>query len=88
MKGREWDNVSNQAKRLISRMLRYNPDERISIAEALNDAWITTYSKKSAFDQAIILDSLNNMKQFRTEQKMQQAVMTFIATQLVNRDEL
>jgi calcium-dependent protein kinase len=36
----EWQLVSREAKMLIKKMLTYNPDERISAEEALNDEWI------------------------------------------------
>ena len=37
-----WDTVSEQAKLLIKRLLRYKPDERLSLTEYLQSEWITT----------------------------------------------
>jgi len=31
----EWENVSNEAKDLVKKLLEYNPDKRISASEAL-----------------------------------------------------
>jgi calcium-dependent protein kinase len=50
----EWAHVSRLAKILIKKMLTYNPDERISAEEALNDEWIlenTMINAKLVTDQ-------------------------------------
>ena len=36
----EWKNVTREAKVLIKRMLTFNPDERFTAEQALNDRWI------------------------------------------------
>jgi calcium-dependent protein kinase len=36
----EWKHVTREAKVLIKKMLTFNPDERISADQALNDTWI------------------------------------------------
>jgi len=36
----EWINVSREAKLMIKKMLTFNPEERVSAEEALNDPWI------------------------------------------------
>ena len=36
----EWLNVSDAAKDLVSKMLEWQPDRRISAIEALNHPWI------------------------------------------------
>jgi serine/threonine protein kinase len=46
--------VSREAKVLIKKMLTYNPDERISADQALNDEWIfenTAITQKHVTDQ-------------------------------------
>ena len=40
----EWQNVSDSAKSLVSSLLTYNPDRRISAIDALNHPWIQEYS--------------------------------------------
>ena len=37
--GPQWTKVSNQAKDLLSKMLRYNPSLRVSAFEALDHSW-------------------------------------------------
>lgn len=41
----EWDNISADAKDLLSKMLTYDPEERISAAEALQHPWISGASR-------------------------------------------
>jgi serine/threonine protein kinase len=40
MVGAEWDDISAEAKDLVTRMLKVNPDERISTTDILNHPWI------------------------------------------------
>jgi serine/threonine protein kinase len=35
-----WQNVSNEAKELIKKMLETNPEHRLSIDELINSNWI------------------------------------------------
>lgn len=86
MKGPEWELVSAAAKRLISRMLDYNPKTRISASAALQDEWFLL-NYQGNFDSSLSLNNLDNLKSFRAEQKMQHAVLTFIASQLLSKNE-
>jgi len=36
----DWDHISPEAKKLISKMLTLNPAKRLTAEEALNDPWI------------------------------------------------
>jgi serine/threonine protein kinase len=40
LSGIEWDDVSAEAKDLVARMLKVNPEDRISCTDILNHAWI------------------------------------------------
>ena len=37
---REWKNISQDVKNLISKMLEKNPDKRITAEQVLNDKWV------------------------------------------------
>jgi calcium-dependent protein kinase len=87
MVGSEWEKVSPEAKRLIMKMLEYDPKLRYSARQVLQDPWITSFSSASREDNSSSLDSLENLKSFRVEQKLQHAVLTFIASQFINREE-
>lgn len=76
-----WGKISFEAKDLITKMLTYNQSMRISAKDALKHQW---------FQKFLIDDSnttfpdiaLNELSAFHISQKLQNAVLTFIATQL------
>ena len=68
-------------------MLTYDPDRRISAEEALKHPWITKKAYEE-FDNDATLMALTNLKNFNVEKKMQQAAITFIVSQLAQKDEL
>ena len=57
--GEEWDDVSNDAKDLIKKLI-CKPERRLTAEEALNHHWIRTMGKNSKVEklQKINLDSL------------------------------
>lgn len=72
----EWTDISREAKQLIRKMLTYNPDERVSAEEALNDEWIHEYAaigKKEAqvtLKQPIMTSIINNVSKINASQKL------------------
>lgn len=79
MTGGEWKHVSNEAKDLIKKLLNYDIVHRINADQALSHPWI----KKKVFeavDSKVTLSALSNLRNFRAEQKMQQAAVTFIVS--------
>jgi calcium-dependent protein kinase len=82
----EWDNISDDAKDLISKMLEFNPTNRFSAAECLNHRWLTDLTKKN-IDSKFSIKCLNNMKKFHAERKLQQAALTFIVNHLMSKEE-
>ncbi|OMJ82598.1 hypothetical protein SteCoe_16644 [Stentor coeruleus] len=87
MDDQEWGRVSLPAKNLIKKMLQINPSSRISSQDALKDEWITNNTLNSFRESDIQTETLSNLKAFRTEQKLQHAVLTFISSQLISKDE-
>lgn len=87
LKGQIWSKISHGAKHLISRMLDYNPKNRITAREALMDEWITQNTIQSPGSENVPLQSLDGLKSFRAEQKLQHAVLTFIASQLLQNED-
>lgn len=85
--GPEWEKISQEAKNLIKKMLEYDPKMRYSAKQALQDPWIIANSVAVQADKLFDASSLESLKGFRVEQKLQHAVLTFIASQLINRDE-
>ena len=85
MKGVEWARISAEAKSLISLMLEFNPKYRISADDAMNHPWILGLAnmKETDIDQI----SLANLQTFHAEMKLQYAILSFIAFQMVSKDD-
>lgn len=76
-----WEQVSAQAKNLITKMLSKEPDDRPTAAECLTDQWfhqLRTKMGMEAYKKSENEAILKNIKQFNGALKMQQAAMAFI----------
>ena len=64
---KEWSLISDKAKNLISKMLTYNPEQRITSEEALSDIWITQYAQKiyNTNPDEVLAQSLLLLKNFK-----------------------
>jgi calcium-dependent protein kinase len=82
----EWDNISDEAKDLISKMLEFNPSTRYSAGDCLNHKWLTDNTKRN-IDTKFSIKCLNNMKKFHAERKLQQAALTYIVNNLLSKEE-
>eukprot|EP00347_Sterkiella_histriomuscorum_P020848 403336235 len=85
--GPEWKNISNDAKDLIKKMLTYDILNRITAEQAINHPWIKKKVLEPSDPKATI-SALQNLRMFRAEQKMQQAAITFIVSQLASKEEM
>ncbi len=83
----EWDDVSDEAQDLVRKCLTYDPAKRVSAEDALQHPWFTKYAKHEKVEKSLASTALNNLKNFRAEQKLKQATLTFIVSQLLNKDE-
>ena len=90
MSGDIWGIVSKDGKDLVKKMLTYDPDKRISAAEALMHPWITQKGS-SKKDYEIVASTahlaLSNLRKFRADNMLKKAVLTFIVTQLIEEKE-
>lgn len=77
----DWANVSNDAKDLITNLLKLQPQERMSAKEALNHIWIR---EKAPRAQSCPLQSslFENLRSFRSTNKLKKAALHVIASQL------
>jgi calcium-dependent protein kinase len=82
----EWDNISDESKDLISKMLEFNPQTRFSASDCLGHRWLTDNTKKT-IDAKFSIKCLNNMKKFHAERKLQQAALTYIVNHLLSKEE-
>lgn len=84
----EWSHISDDAKRLIKRMLSYEPENRCTAEEALNDGWMKKWSAASTkVEKPIALRALNNLRTFRAERKLQEATWVFLVSYFATKEE-
>lgn len=81
-------NVSDDIKDLIKMMLKLKPDQRPTAKKLLEHSWFKILDDKANIHPPNLLDNLNSLKNFRADLKMQQAVLSFMASQLTSNDEI
>ena len=87
----DWRYVSSSAKKLITKALEYEPGDRITAKEFLEDDWFNRFlpdresSNKNSLTSMTTSDTtknmlvLNNFNNFCTESKLQKGIMCYIA---------
>lgn len=83
----EWDDVSEEAVDLVKRCLTYDVDKRISASEALDHPWFAKFAKAEKVKKSSASKALTNLKNFRAGQKLKQATLTYIVSQLSTKEE-
>lgn len=83
----EWDDVSEEAVDLVRKCLTYDADKRISAGEALEHAWFKKFAKADKVKKSLASKALNNLKNFRAEQKLKQATLAYIVSQCLTKEE-
>jgi len=86
LEGTVWDEISANAKDLVSVLLTYDKDKRSSAGDALTHPWITELWE-SELDTKVAKEALTNLSKFRAEEKIKQATIAFIASQLLSKKE-
>ena len=86
MKGKEWEAISSSAKDLVKKMLEFDPDTRCSSAQALAHEWIQKYGAEHV-DPELTKTVLNEVRHFGARHKLQQAALTYMASQLTTKSE-
>lgn len=84
---KEFRTVSYEAKDMIIAMLTYDPAQRPTAEELLAHAWIIQNNYENSPATAYCKSSINKLRSFSAKMKLQQAVMTFIASHvMMNQD--
>ena len=81
-----WNNISDNCKDFITKLLTYKPEERPTAAEALQHPWVVELSTV-AIDESAAISALDNLKGFKADTTMKQATFAFIASQLLSKNE-
>lgn len=88
----EWEDVSDEAKDLVKKLLERDVNKRITAAEALKHPFISKKNRKlSVADKVTKISLKNSLYNFRSKQKLHQAAIAFIVHQMSNNkmfDEL
>ena len=85
----EMAEISAAAKDLIKKMLIFKMEDRITAKECLSHPWIKQEGKVQELSTHSTINrrSLRNLKTFRSESMLQEAVMYFIVNQLTGKEE-
>ena len=82
----EWDAISFEAKDLISKMLNMDVTRRINATEALQHPWLDNASR-TPINTNTAKTLFQNLKNFRTERRLQKATLSFIISQLSTKQD-
>jgi len=77
----DWKCVSEDAKTLIRFLLKMNPRDRYTAEQALNHVWVKNKAPKST-NVPIQGSLVNNLRGFRSQNKLKKAALHVIASQL------
>lgn len=85
--GENWEDVSSEAIDLIQKWMTVDPSKRISWVEALNHEWFKNEIIAET-NATQTISALKNLQFYNAEKKLQQAVITFIVSQLASQEDL
>mmetsp|Transcript_27553 Transcript_27553/g.64214 ORF Transcript_27553/g.64214 Transcript_27553/m.64214 type:complete len:500 (+) Transcript_27553:23-1522(+) len=77
----DWKNVSEDAKGLIRSLLKMSPKDRYTAEQALNDEWVRERAPR-ATNVPIGTGLVDNLKGFRSQNKLKKAALHVIASQM------
>ena len=82
-----FEEISEEAKDLLSKLLEKVPAKRYSAIEALEHPWIKNLAPNAKLNKNIGQKVFTNLKNFQADQKLQEAAVAFITNQLVSKEE-
>jgi len=77
----DWKSISEDAKNLIRMLLKMNPRDRYTAEQALNHVWVRNKAPKAA-NVALQSSLMDNLRGFRSQNKLKKAALHVIASQL------
>jgi len=82
-----WNNVSALAKNLISKMLTFDPEKRITASQALNHGWFrSAVPEVKSLDKEIASKLTTRFKVFQTQSKFKKFARRLVAFQLTDTE--
>ena len=90
-KQRIWNEISIEAKDLITKLLDLNPVTRLSAKEALEHKWFTMNENRNEhlnISNESLMSVIKNISEFRAEQKLQQATLAFIVHNISTQEDI
>jgi len=81
----DWKGVSEDAKDLIRKTLKMNPRDRYTAEQCLAHVWVKNKAPKAA-NVPLEGGTINNMRSFRSQNKLKKAAMHVIAQSLGDSD--
>lgn len=86
LEGQEWRYISHEAKDMLGKLLTKSSKKRISASQAIVHPWVTQNFSRPSSERNVVL-SLQSLNDFRAGQKIKHAALTFIASQLISKEE-
>lgn len=89
MDGPNWEGISEDAKDLITKMLTYDYNQRISAKQCLEHKWIKEVGKAedSKLKQPIGRRALRNLKTFKAQSSLSEAILYFVVNQVTSKED-
>jgi len=84
---RKMQALSSDAIQLILMMLKPDPKERVSASTAFEHCWIQRFREQSLIPPKLLTSALANLKAFSRNCKLKDAILTFIASQVITQAE-
>lgn len=81
-----WNEISEDATRLIKKMLTRDYKKRIYAKDALKDKWFKN-APKQHIDPALMKQALSSIKTFNYSSKLQQVTMQMMTQSMVSKEE-
>lgn len=78
---KDWEGISEDAKDLIAWMLKFNPEERCTAEQALQDTWIREFAPR-AKNVSLQESLVRNLRNFRSQNMLKKAALNIIAGQM------